>query len=95
MKEFASVAAPLNRKIKKPEREECTITDDQMRSIDGLKKSLTSLSVLALPRDDKSLVLDTDANAEQLGCVSVQKQDEELLSPVGYFSRTLNDAERS
>lgn len=43
----------------------------------------------------KRLVLETNANAEQLGCVLLQDQDDESLRPVGYFVQAVNEAERN
>lgn len=72
-----------------------TITEDQKKSFEELKNRTTSPSVIALPRADKPFVLDNDVNAEKQSCVSIQKQDDESLRRVGYFIRTLNDAERN
>ncbi|NJR72361.1 MAG: hypothetical protein HC782_04925 [Gammaproteobacteria bacterium] len=40
------------------------------------------------------MTLDTDACAVQVGCVLLQKQPDDTVRPIGYWSLALNDAER-
>ena len=51
--------------------------------------------MLALPRRDGHLTLDTDACARQLGCVLLQTQPDGTDRPLGYWSRSLSSAERN
>lgn len=95
VKDFASIAALLNKQLKKTTSEEFNLKDDQTESFEELKNRLTSPPVLALPRSDKHYTLDMDANAEQLGFVLLQEHDDEPSRSLGYFSRKLNDAERN
>lgn len=66
-----------------------------MESLNELKSRLTSPPVLALPRGDKPFILDTDANAEQLGFFLLQEEADKSHRMIGYFSCTVNDAERN
>lgn len=60
-----------------------------------LKVELSSSSVLAVPKHGRLVVLDEDACDGQIGCVLMPPDDEKCLLPVGYWSRTLCNAERS
>lgn len=67
VKDFASVTALLKKQLKKTESKEFTLIDIQMESFNELKNWLTPPRILALPRDCKQYILETNANAEQLG----------------------------
>jgi RNase H-like domain found in reverse transcriptase len=51
--------------------------------------------VLILPKNEGRFVLDTDASAEQIGCCLFQEQVSGPKLPLGYWSRSLNPAERN
>jgi len=73
-------------------------TDEQSRAFETLKARLTSPPILALPKVGRPYMIDTDASAYQLGATLLQQQDADRPNdwvPVGYWSRTLNDAERN
>lgn len=95
VKDLASIAAQLNKQLKKTACDKNTFTDDQMKNFEELKDRLKSTSVIKLSSTEKTFVFDANANAEQPGCVLLQEYNDESLRPVGYFSRTLNDAERN
>lgn len=59
------------------------------------KTELIMLAVLSLPKTDGKFVTKTDACGKQVGCVPPRKQDDGKVGPVGYWSRTLNDAENN
>lgn len=59
-----------------------------------LKELLTSPPVLAYPNFEKPFVLHTDASSHGLGAVLEQEQDDGLLHPVAYASRTLSKHEK-
>lgn len=95
-KDFESIIEALfNKQFKKTASEQLTITDYKIKSFEELKNRSTSSYVLTLLRPDKSYVLDTGANAGQLGCVLLKEQDDESFKPVRYFCRALKDAERN
>jgi len=88
---FAHVAKPLHDLTKK--NVTFVWTKDCETSFLELQKRLTSLPILAAPRDEDEYVLDTDASDCALGAVLHQKQDEHLRV-IGYVSRSLTMPER-
>lgn len=70
-------------------------TKAQLEAFETLKLRLISPPVLALPRPDRPYLIDTDASAYQLGCTLLQEQEPDQWSPVGYWSYSLNSAERN
>jgi hypothetical protein len=51
--------------------------------------------VLALHQNEGRYILDTDASAEQIGCSLLQEHADGNKHPIGFWSRTLNAAERN
>jgi len=70
VKDFSSIAAPLFALMKKDV--EFVWTDECQTAFDMLKKRLTSAPILALPTDEGTYVLDTDASDYGLGAVLSQ-----------------------
>ena len=93
---FSKIARPLNEMLKKdasPDYE--NPTEDQLKAFQDLKTVLLNPPVLALPKADKPYVIETDASAYQVGCALLQEQDTGNYHPVGFWSRTLTQAERN
>ena len=59
-----------------------------------LKKMFTSYPVLRQPNPEKQYILETDASAFAIGATLMQEYDDGK-HPVGYFSKSLNPAERN
>ena len=99
IKDYSKVARPLTAMLRKdatPNWDDPTASERS--AFEELKERLTSPPVLVLPKRDRPFMIDTDASAYQLGAVLLQQQDEanpSVWSPVGYWSKTLNDAERN
>ena len=99
IKDYSKIAKPLNAMLKKdatPNWEDPS--ESQRAAFEELKRRLTSPPVLVLPKRDRPFMIDTDASSYQLGAVLLQQQNESDpndWSPVGYWSKTLNDAERN
>ena len=93
---FEAIAAPLTALIRKetpfalPE-----LTAEQLQAFNVLRERLLKPPILALPRAEGRLFLDTDASAAQLGCCLRQTQPDGSTLPLGYWSRTLTSAERN
>ena len=96
IKGFGQIAYPLTRKLRLEARDSFPeLTEEEMEAYESLKKALTEPPVLALPRSDLPYVLDTDASDKQVGAALMQKYPDKSLRPIGYYSRTLSDAERN
>jgi len=95
-KDYAQVARPLAAMTssKRPDRWG-TLSDEALGSLEELKRRLTEAAILALPRRHGAYTLDTDASAGQVGAVLLQEQPDQSTGPVGYWSRSLNAAERN
>jgi len=77
IKDFSTIAAPLYNLTRK-ESEFCW-TNECQQAFDELKKRLVEEPVLALPSDDGTYVLDTDASDFGLGAVLSQRQKDRAI----------------
>ncbi len=91
IKNFASIAAPLNKLRKKdiPFRWNAC----QQQSFDQLKAALTMAPVLAFPDYSLPFTICTDASALGLCAVLMQQVDGQRPQVIAFASRILNDAE--
>ena len=90
---FANVAKPLNALTKKDHEWEW-MTECQ-KAFNTLKHRVTSEPILAHPELDKQFELEVDASGFATGAVLLQKKDNGKRHPIGYYSSTLNEAERN
>eukprot|EP00173_Palmaria_palmata_P005169 Plantae.Rhodophyta-Palmaria_palmata.ctg8581.p1 GENE.Plantae.Rhodophyta-Palmaria_palmata.ctg8581~~Plantae.Rhodophyta-Palmaria_palmata.ctg8581.p1 ORF type:complete len:410 (+),score=63.84 Plantae.Rhodophyta-Palmaria_palmata.ctg8581:642-1871(+) len=70
-----------------------TLSDEQDKAFDDLKRNLTSPPTLGLPKKDGQYVFDIGASKYQIGCCLHQKDEDGQQRPLGYFSRVLRNAE--
>jgi len=70
------------------------LSDEALGAFEELKRQLTEAPILALPRRKGTSTLDTDARAGQVGAVLLQEQPDQSTRPVGYWSSSLDAAER-
>ena len=91
VKDFSSIAAPLYGLTQKG-AEFCWTAECQ-EAFDDLKRRLTSEPILALPTDDGTYVLDTDASDFGLGAILSQNQNGQE-KVIAYVSRTLGKSEQ-
>ena len=93
---FSAIAAPLNALLAKGTPPQLgPLPSAAITAFNLLRERLLSPPVLALPRAEGALWLDTDASDGQLGCCLIQNQPDGKPLPLGYWSRTLNAAERN
>ena len=90
---FSKIASPLRALTRKDA--EFSWTTEREHSFQTLKQKLTSTPVLAYPSFDKSFILETDASIEGIGAVLSQPQEDAMVHPVAYASRSLTAAERN
>ena len=82
---FARFATPLNRKLEKDQPTKFgDLTDEEREDFEELKRRLTSLQILALPKQKGYYKLDTDACDHQVGCTLLRKQEDTGYVPIGY-----------
>ena len=92
---YATVAAPLTDLLKKGTPDELPpFGISQSVAFNALIEAVTAPPVLALPKPGLRFILDTDACDYQIGCALFQLQEGEK-KPIGYWSRTLQPAERN
>ena len=88
---FATIAKPLHNLTKKNSK---FIWDEKCNdSFLKLKKSLTSSPTLLYPDPTKPFIVECDASSYAIGAILSQRDDENRLHPVAYYSRSLNNAE--
>lgn len=92
---FAKIAGPLSDLLKKGEPESFILNENQQNAFNVLRDALIHPPILTLPKEGKLFTLDVDACDYQIGACLLQEQDNGKLLPCGYYSRTLNSAERN
>ena len=90
---FALIESPLNFLLQKEAPDAFVLKEKQLERFENLKRKLAAPPVLALPQKDLPYILDTDAEANQIGCVLMQLHGDKSLKPIGYFSKTLTETE--
>ena len=93
---FAKIAAPLTDMLRKGEPDTFDdLTEAQAHAFSQLKNALINPPILTLPRESAPYTLDVDACDSQLGACLQQEQPDGTLAPCGFYSRTLNQAEKN
>jgi RNase H-like domain found in reverse transcriptase/Reverse transcriptase (RNA-dependent DNA polymerase) len=93
---FSTLAAPLSALLCKCMPPQLgPIPKDGVVAFNTLRDRLLSPPVLALPRAKGQMWLDTEASDGQLGCCLLRLQPDGKPLPLGYWSRTLNAAEKN
>ena len=92
---FAKVAHPVYQLLKEGVKFEWDLSCQG--SFNALKELLTTAPVLSYPQfgPDSHFILETDASSQGLGAVLAQKQEDGLVHPVAYASRTLTPQEKN
>ena len=89
---FAKIAGALHALRKK--NSEYVWTAKCQGAFDKLRNLLTSAPVLAYPDFGVPFILETDASGNGLGAVLAQRQDDGLVRPIAYASRSLQEHEK-
>lgn len=88
--------SPLNQLLRKGEPTNLQeAAGDQKRAFESLKDALSCPPILRLPRPDLPFSVDTDACCDQIGCALLQTYPDNTRHPVGFWSRSLNPAEKN
>lgn len=92
---FARIAAPLNRKLRKGQAPVYTeLFDKELETLETLNKKLISPPVLAVQRSQDTYTVSPDACDQQIGFVLLQKQLDGHNKPIVYWPRLLMCAGR-
>jgi len=90
-KNYASMVHPLTALLKKDAA--WSWTTEHQDAFDGIKESLVSAPVLALPDFERPFSVVCDASDYALGCCLMQRDAEGRNRPISYQSRKLQGAE--
>lgn len=91
IKDYARKAKPLYNLLKKSV--DFVFDSACIEALNTLKAELTAYPVLRLYSPNAEIELHTDASAQGLGAVLLQKQHKGAWAPVAYFSQATNQAE--
>ena len=93
IKAFSQIALPLNALTKK----DVTFAwnKEAQKAFDTLKVRIMDEPVLAHPNLTKQFELEVDTSGYAVGAVLMQRQEDGKQHPVGFYSATLNMAERN
>ncbi len=92
---FSKKAAPLNDLLQKNAPDKFDLNDAQQEAFTTLIDEILSPQILALPKKDLPYSVDTDASDYGIGCALFQTDEEGIRRPIGFWSRTLNPAEKN
>jgi hypothetical protein len=93
---FAKIAAPLNTRLQKGESPNIgELSTEQIGAFNALRDKLLHPPVFSLPQNEGRYILDIDESAEQIICCLFQEHADGNKHPIGFWSKTLNAAERN
>ncbi len=93
IKGFAHIARPLHRLTRKDH--EWKWGHEEQQAFDKLKRLVTEEPVLAHPDLTQQFEVEVDASGYAVGATLVQRKEDGKKHPIGYFSATLNEAQRN
>jgi len=93
VKDFARVALPMNRLMRKNEKWKWG--EEQQAAFEQLKAVFTTRPMLVTPELDKEFRVEANASNFATGGVLSVKYDDNLWRPVAFISKALNETERN
>jgi len=90
---FADLARPLIDLTKKDV--EFKWTQECQHAFEALRDALISAPVLAVADPNKSYIVDTDANDDNMSCVIMQEDTDGQLHPIAFASKRFTSAQRN
>jgi len=93
IQDFAFITRPLHKLTRKDQ--EWQWGTEEQKAFDALKKRVTSEPVLAHAKLDDQFKLEVDASGYVVGAVLLQQKEDSKKHPIGYYSATLNEAQRN
>ncbi len=93
IQDFAFIARPLHKLMRKDQEWHWGM--EEQEAFDTLKRRVTSEPVLAHAKLDDQFELEVDASGYAVGAVLLQRKEDGKKHPIGYYSATLNEAQRN
>ncbi len=93
IKEFTFIAQPLHKLTQKDQ--EWRWGTKEQNTFDTLKKRVTTEPVLVHAKLDDQFELEVDASGYAVGATLLQRKEDGKKHPIGYYSATLNKAQRN
>ncbi len=93
IKDFAFIARPLHKLTQKDQ--EWRWGTEEQNTFDALKERVTMETVLAHAKLDDQFELEVDASGYAVGATLLQRKEDSKKHPIGYYSATLNEAQRN
>jgi len=93
IQDFAFIARLLHKLTQKDQ--EWRWGTEEQKAFEALKKHVTSEPVLAHAKLDNQFELEVDASGYAVGAVLLQRKEDSKKHPIGYYSATLNEAQRN
>jgi len=90
---FSHIVKPLNNLLKKGVK--WAWGEAKQEVFNKLKKIVCKEPVLIQPDQTKPFEVEVDASNYAIGAVLMQKDDKNILHPVAYFSKTMNNVQRN
>ena len=95
VRSFSGIAQPLTSLTQTVDGAEWQWGRTEQAAFDGLKRALTTAPVLAHPDPQRQWIVQTDASNVAIGGVLSQKQDDDTVRPVAFWSHKLGRAARN
>jgi len=93
IKGFAHIARPLHQLTRK--NQEWRWGKEEQEAFNQLKARVTAEPVLAHAKLEDQFELEVDASGYAVGTVLLQRKEDSKKHPIGYYSATLNKAQRN
>jgi hypothetical protein len=90
---FLQIAKSLNNLLK--EGVKWAWEKAEQNTFDKLKRQVTEEPVLMQPDQKKQFEIEVDASNYAIGAVLMQKGEKDILHPVAFFSKTMNNVQRN
>ena len=90
---FSQIAKPLNDHLKKGGQ--WVWEEPENKAFEELKRWICEEPVLLQPDQKKPFKVEVDASNYAIGAMLMQKDDNNILHPVAFFSKTMNQARRN
>ena len=93
IKGFSQIAKALNERLKKGVK--WAWGDKENKAFQELKKRICKDPVLIQPDQKKPFEVEVDASNYAIGAVLMQRNNKNVMHPVAFFSKTVNDAQQN